>query len=194
LLFIDVNVTKSAVTNNTSVLLQNTYAVFNVIHVCVFPVWVPLRPPVGRFVRPSVWWSAFVRPFVWVASSPPVGRFPFRFLATFILCHLCRLPPLLRCFRTIHISFVSFICSTNNYVYQLQMCVWVCISMNHIHIHIWPLQDIVITRGVWCIAYKRRSEGESYTVQVSCNCIAPGWAMQVGVRNGRRVDAYTPAS
>jgi len=28
----------------------------------VFPVWVPLRPPVGRFVRPSVWWSAFVRP------------------------------------------------------------------------------------------------------------------------------------
>jgi len=29
---------------------------------CVFPVWVPLQPPVGRFVWPSVWWSAFVRP------------------------------------------------------------------------------------------------------------------------------------
>ena len=56
--------------------------------VCVFPVWVPLRPPVGRFVRPSVWWSAFVRPFVWVVPPPPVGRFLFRFPATFILCHL----------------------------------------------------------------------------------------------------------
>ena len=33
-----------------------------VLYVCVFPVWVPLRPPVGRFVEPSVWWSAFVRP------------------------------------------------------------------------------------------------------------------------------------
>jgi len=53
--------------------------------VCVFPVWVPLRPPVGRFVRPSVWWSAFVRPFVWVAPPPPVGRFPFLILATSIL-------------------------------------------------------------------------------------------------------------
>ena len=56
--------------------------------VCVFPVWVPLRPPVGRFVRPSVWWSAFVRPFVWVVPPPPVGRFLFRVPATFILCHL----------------------------------------------------------------------------------------------------------
>jgi len=54
--------------------------------VCVFPVWVPLRPPVGRFMRPSVWWSAFVRPFVWVAPPPPVGRFPFLILATSILC------------------------------------------------------------------------------------------------------------
>jgi len=57
-------------------------------YVCVFPVWVPLRPPVDRFVRPSVWWSAFVRPFVWVAPPPHVGRFPFRFPATFILSHL----------------------------------------------------------------------------------------------------------
>jgi len=58
------------------------------IYVCVFPVWVPLRPPVDRFVRPSVWWSAFVRPFVWVVPPPPVGRFLFSFPATFILCHL----------------------------------------------------------------------------------------------------------
>jgi len=64
------------------------YGILFVFSVCVFPVWVPLRPPVGRFVRPSVWWSAFVRPFVWVAPPPPVGRVPFRFPATFILCHL----------------------------------------------------------------------------------------------------------
>jgi len=49
-------------------------------------VWVPLRPPVGRFVRPSVRWSAFVRPFVWVTPPPPVGRFPFLILAKSILC------------------------------------------------------------------------------------------------------------
>jgi len=54
--------------------------------VFVFPVWVPLRPPVGHFVRPSVWWSAFVLPFVWVAPPPPVGRYPFLILATSILC------------------------------------------------------------------------------------------------------------
>jgi len=33
-----------------------------VYNVCVFPVWVPLRPPVGCFVGPSLWWSAFVWP------------------------------------------------------------------------------------------------------------------------------------
>jgi len=48
--------------------------------VCVFPEWVPLRPSVGRFVRPSVLWSAFGPP-------PSVGRFPFFIQsATFILC------------------------------------------------------------------------------------------------------------
>ena len=50
------------------------------------PVWVPLRPPVDRSVRPSVWWSAFVRSFVWVAPSLLVGRFPFLILATSIFC------------------------------------------------------------------------------------------------------------
>jgi len=56
--------------------------------VCVFPVWVPLRPPVGRFVWPSVWWSAFVRPLcVGRAAAACGGRFPFFILsATFILC------------------------------------------------------------------------------------------------------------
>ena len=46
----------------------------------MFPVWVPLRPPVGRFVRPFVLWSALGLP-------PSVGRFPcFILSATFILC------------------------------------------------------------------------------------------------------------
>ena len=31
--------------------------IYIVEYICVFPVWVPLWPPVGRFVRPSVWWS-----------------------------------------------------------------------------------------------------------------------------------------
>ena len=45
----------------------------------------------------------------------------------------------------------------------------------------WPLHDIVITNSVWCIAYTREIEGESYTSQCSCISCAPGWAMQVGV-------------
>ena len=39
-----------------------------------------------------------------------------------------------------------------------------------------------------------RSEGESYTVQLSCTGFAPGWAMQVGGGNERMVDSCTTAS
>jgi len=45
----------------------------------------------------------------------------------------------------------------------------------------WPLHDIVVTNIVWCIAYTREIEGESYTAQCSFISFAPGWAMQVGV-------------
>ena len=55
-------------------------------------MWVPLRPPVGRFVWPSalcvvVRFCALCAPFVWVAPPPSVDRSPFFILsATFILC------------------------------------------------------------------------------------------------------------
>jgi len=49
--------------------IQLLYPYPYVSTVCVFPVWV-------------------LRPSVWVAPRPPVVRFPFRFPATFILCHL----------------------------------------------------------------------------------------------------------
>jgi len=49
----------------------------------------------------------------------------------------------------------------------------------------------------YCMVYSIRtggSEGESYTVQSSCNSTAPGWAMQVGGGGERMVDSCTTAS
>jgi len=39
-----------------------------------------------------------------------------------------------------------------------------------------------------------RSEGESYTVQLSCNSIALGWIVQVGRANERMADSCTTGS
>ena len=69
--------THSAWFHSSQVVLYVGLVVYFVTSVCVFPVWVPLRPPVGRFVWPSVWWSGLTDLF-----------------------SACRPPPPLRCSRT----------------------------------------------------------------------------------------------
>jgi len=39
----------------------------------------------------------------------------------------------------------------------------------------WPLQDIVITNIVWCMAYRREAWGGSFIAQYSCNSTATVW-------------------
>ena len=58
--------------------------------------------------------------------------------------------------------------------------------------HLGAILLVPILYGVWHT--NGRSEGGSYTAQSSCNSIAPGWAMQVGAGNERRVDSCTQAS
>ena len=47
----------------------------------------------------------------------------------------------------------------------------------------WPLHDIVITNIVWCMAYKGRVGGRSYSAQKSRNSIAVVWVMLMGGGN-----------
>jgi len=58
----------------------------------------------------------------------------------------------------------------------------------------WPLQDIVLTNIVWCIAYTREVERGVVYCPKSCDSIVPGWAMQVGGGSEMMVDLCTPAS
>jgi len=56
---------------------------------------------------------------------------------------------------------------------------------------IWPLRDIAITNGVWCMAYKRRVGRALHIAQWRFNSIALVRAMQVGGGNKRMIDACT---
>jgi len=61
---------------------------------------------------------------------------------------------------------------------------------------IWPLQDVVITNSVLCIAYNLEFGGGGVyrPISVQCNGVAPGWAMRVGGGNERMVSSFTTAS
>jgi len=50
-------------------------------------------------------------------------------------------------------------------------------STNHSHGESNALHDIAITNIVWCMTYKRRVWGGSYSAHESCNGIAMVWAM-----------------
>ena len=57
----------------------------------------------------------------------------------------------------------------------------------------WPLHDIAIANSAWCMTFKGGVGGGTCIGQWSCNCVAIGYALQVGGGNKGMIDTHDKA-